>query len=118
MALVHTEEAVVWAKEAMEGLVAVVVQPMEESMDSVREEKTDVREVVLEAAEVRQALVVPAVVVLLEEVAAEDSAHLEEVEKSEAEVIQALVVQAAVVLQEEASAPVEGMEVMQLQAVG
>jgi len=102
----------------MEDLVAVAMQPMEESVDTVREEK----EVVLEAAEVIQALVVPAVVVLLEEVAAEDSADLEEAEKSEVEemdlkavkVTQALVVQAAVVLREEASAQVEGMEVMQL----
>ena len=106
----------------MEDLVVVAVQPMEESVDSVREEKTDVKEVVLEAAEVSQALVVRVVVVLLEEVAAEDSADLEEAEKSEVEemdlkavkVTQALVVQAAVVLQEEASALVEGLEVMQL----
>lgn len=83
MALVHTEEAVVWMEEAMEDLVAVVVQVMEESVDSVREEKTDMKVVDLEAAEV----------------------------------CQALVVQAAVVLQEEPSAPVEGLEVVQLKAV-
>ena len=106
----------------MEDFVAVVVQPMEESVDSVQEEKTDVKEVVLEAAEVSQALVVSAVVVLLEEVTVEDSADLEEAEKSEVKemdlkavkVTQALVVQATVVRQEEASAPVEDMEVMQL----
>jgi len=106
----------------MEDLVAVAVQPMEKSVDSVREEKTDVKEMILEAAEVSQVLVVPAVVVLLEEVAAKDSADLEEAERSEVEemdlkgvkVTQALVVQAAVVLRKEASAQVEGMEVMQL----
>lgn len=93
-------------EEAMEDLVVVAVQPMEEAVDSVREEKVDMKEVVLEAAEASQALVVPAVVVVLEEVTAEDSEDLEEAEKSELEevdlkavkVTQALVVQAAVVL--------------------
>jgi len=37
---------------------------MEESVDSVREEKADMKEEVLEAAEVSQALVVQAAVVL------------------------------------------------------
>jgi electron transfer flavoprotein alpha subunit len=88
VALTHTEEALAWVEEAMEDLAvknseAAVVHPTEESVVLVRVEKSEVKEVVLEAAEVNQALVVPAVVVLLEEAVVEDLVDLEEVEKSE-----------------------------------